>query len=242
MLAGSLVATAQASAASRHRQMSPDEMIASLDGVETAYARRYLSEHDLSGFANATPITSPADRDASMTSASITILEFATEADTEAAWQLTAGTLVAGAITGVRPADLTATEVPGLGDSAVLYLLADEGTRGIEPTGVIMLRQGTLGIIIEGTGATTSAALGERLQEFAQFTLDHEPTTPDVTVITEGYAEGGAFDRMPGRDDADVLRGLVPMWDYDLTVSNSPILPDDGGPATPCGCTPPSQG
>lgn len=238
MVGGSLLATAQASAAGR--QMSPDEMIASLDGLESAYARRYVSDSGSDGFRNATPITAPEDRDPSMTAATITILEFSTEQDAEQAWKLTSGSLVAGAIAGERPGDLTAKEIPELGDGAISYLLSDKA--GDDSEGVLLVRQGTTGIIVTGNGTTTNAALGDRMQEFAQFVLDHEPTTPDVTVVAEGTAEGGAFDRMPGVDDADVLRGLFPMWDYDLTISNHPILPDGGTPVPPCGCTPPSNG
>lgn len=240
MLGGTLFATVQASAASR--QMSPDEMIASLDGLESAFARRYVFEDESSGFPDATPITAEDERDSSMTSASITILQFATDADAESAWKLTSGSLVASAITGERPPDLEATEVPDLGDTAMMYLLSDATGSDSDANGVILVRAGTMGIIIEGNGGTTNAALGERLQEFAQFALDHEPTTPEVTVLAEGAAEGGDFDRMPGADDADVLRGLVPMWDYDLTVNNHPILPGDATPVPPCGCTPPEQG
>lgn len=231
MLANGLLGTAQASAT---RQASPEEMIASLDGLNSAYARRYVFEDEFAGYPNATPISAPEDRDHGMTAATITILQFATEADAENAWTLTTGSLVAGAIIGEKPADLAATDLPDLGDDGRMYLLPDATGSETEAAGILFVRDGTTGIIVEGSGETANAALGERLQEFAGFVLDHKPASPEVMVIAEGMAEGGAFDRMPGRDDEAVLRGLVPMWDYDLMVSDEPIEP---GPAPACGCT-----
>ncbi|MGC4105091.1 MAG: hypothetical protein QM753_01895 [Thermomicrobiales bacterium] len=229
MLAGSLLSIAHASA----NQASPEEMIAALDGLESAYARRYDS--------HSSSTATPEDLDPAMTHATITILQFTTEDDAKTAWMLTSGTLVAGAIIHESPTDLTARAIPGLGDDAMTYLLPDATGSETEAVGILFVRSGSMGIIVEGEGDTSNAALSERMQAFAQFALDHEPTSPDVTVVAEGMAEGGDFDRMPGPDDADVLRGLVPMWDYDLTVSNSP-LPDPDATATPmpsCGCLPP---
>jgi len=231
-------------AESASNQVSPEALIASLDGLETAYARRYVSADPHQGFIDATPEASPvaargatpsAQADA-MTSAEVTVLQFATDADAEHAWRLTTGTLVASAVLSEDPAALTGSEVPGLGDSALLYLLPDATGSETEAHGVIFVRSGSTGIIVSGAGATSNAALGERLQEFAQFIVDH-PASPDpVTVLHEGTATGGDFARMPGPDDRNVLQGLIPMWDYDLTVSNSPIEPN----VTPaCGCAAP---
>ncbi|MGC4190259.1 MAG: hypothetical protein QM589_03380 [Thermomicrobiales bacterium] len=212
-------------------------MIASLDGLNSAYARRYTFEDEFDGHLEAPPISAPEDRDHGMTAATITILQFATEADAENAWKLTAGSLMAGAIIGERPADLTATNLPDLGDDGTIYLMSDAAGSETEASGILFMRDGTTGIIVAGTGETSNAALGKRLQKFAGFALDHKATSSQVAVIAEGMAEGGAFDRMPGRDDEDVLRGLVPMGDYDLMVSDEPI---QSGPAPACGCTDPS--
>lgn len=237
---GSIPEPSAVQAASANSQVSPETIIASLDGLESAYARRYVSSDPHQGFVDATPAATrgatPAEKADAMTSAEVTILQFATEADAERAWKLTTGTLVAGSILGEAPADLTATEVPDLGESARMYLPPDAAGSETEANGIIFVRSGNTGIIVSGTGETSNAALGERLQAFAQFIVDH-PASPDpVTVLHEGTATGGDFARMPGPDDREFLQGLIPMWDYDLTVSNSPIEPN----VTPaCGCVPP---
>lgn len=247
--------------AARSLQSSPDQMIATLDGVESAYARRYGSADGLHNHAaEATPSASPAETDPAMTDAAITIIQFATEADAEQAWKLTSGTLVAGAIIGEDPADLTATEMADLGDEATIYLMPDATGSETEADGILFVRDGTTGIIVQGRGDTSNAALGERLQAFAGFVLDHPASSDPVAVVHEGVATGGDFARMPGPGDADVLQGLVPLWDYDLMVDDSPILPPDATPddcacsqqdfpppptptpIPPCGCTPPTHG
>lgn len=231
---GLLMAQEQAAA-----QASPGQMIASLDGVDTAYARRYEFEDHLHGHSD-DPVSDPETWDRGMTSASITILSFDSDASAEQAWKLTNGSLVAGTIIHEEPTDLVLTEIPGMGDSAAMYLLPDEATADddTDATGILFVREGTTGFIIEGEGDSTNAALGERLQEFATFILDHPSSDDPVTVLHEGNAEGGDFERMPNVDSPETLRGLVPLYDYDLLVSEEPIAPNVE-PA--CGCTPPAS-
>ncbi|HWK79316.1 MAG TPA: hypothetical protein VNP95_01045 [Thermomicrobiales bacterium] len=239
VMLGGMAVTAQAA---RAAQASPEDLIASLDGLESAYARRYISGDLLPAYASATPVATPEASDPSLTDLTITILQFAKEEDAANAWTLTSGSLVAGAIIHEHPADLTGTTVPDLGDGSAMYLLADASDGETGAAGILFVRDGLTGIIVEGNGEASNAALGERLQEIARFVLAHEASTPEVTVVAEGVATGGAFDRMPGRDDGAVLRGLIPMWDYDLTVSNSPITDPDATPMPACGCTPDDNG
>ncbi|MGN6484780.1 MAG: hypothetical protein ACTHMX_10285 [Thermomicrobiales bacterium] len=246
-LAALLGGMAFASPATHAAQLSPEELIASLDGLESAYARRYVSGDDLAGnhhhqYANATPSATPGARDPSLTALTITILQFASEDDAANAWSLTSGSLVAGAVIQENPADLTGTALPDLGDAGMVYLLSDATDGEANAEGILFVRDGSTGIIVEGSGETSNAALGGRLEAIARFVLAHDASTPTVTVVAEGVATGGAFDRMPGRDDGAVLRGLIPMWDYDLTVSNSPITAPDGTPIPDCGCTPDDNG
>ena len=173
MLTGSVLALAPATAASS--QSTAEAMIASLDGLDSAYARRYLAEDAITRPANATPITAPEDRDPSMTAATITILQFATEADAESAWKLTSGTLVAGAITNTKATDLEPISMPDLGDEATAYVRTADFAADHGPGGILFLRAGTTGIIVQGTGETTTDALIDRLDAFARFGKGRHP-------------------------------------------------------------------
>ena len=88
---------------------------------------------------------------------------------------------------------------------------------------LLMMPIGNVGYLFTAQGDIPE--IQERVYAIAQHIAEAEPSEEPVTVHVRGSATGGPFDAMPGRDDTDVLAGLVPLYDYDLLVSDSPILP-----------------
>ena len=67
--------------------------------------------------------------------------------------------------------------------------------------------------------AETMLALGE-------FMVEAEPGSGEVDLTGGGQSSGGTWDTLPTAADSEILGGLVPVYDYDLLVSNQPIEPE----------------
>lgn len=217
----SVFAMTSASAGVSAQDEEPTGFLRTLDGLETAYARRYdpANEHDhangikdVSGEATPSSVPTP-DR------VTTTVLEF-TDADAASeAVALLQNDIAVGLVTGDHEATADDLEPIGLGDQAFLYLGEpdDDG----ELTGALVVLDGNLGIIVTANGPADS--IEPSLMAFTGFMLDAEIGRDDVQIGEFANSTGGTFDLMPSAKDVEVLNGLLPMWDYDLLISDSPI-------------------
>lgn len=189
-------------------QPSPEQLLAQLDGLETAYARRYTSDRNLAFVTPAVSTASTPDR------LVISVLEFGTEEDVSDAYDSVMTGLVAGAILGHGGGNLDQEEIDGLGDRAILFSGVTESDEHVALLGV---QDGNLGILIEARG--DDASMLDTMMAVAEHMVDAEPGDDPVSVDDRGVATGGTFDIMPDMDDPDVLNGLVPLYDYDLLLN-----------------------
>lgn len=199
------------------------EMLAQIPGLRSAYARRYNPVDDLQHI-------QIDDADIEVTEETpdhlvVIALEFgsATELTSVLGMMLNADT--AGLILGDSGIELTEEPVGDLPRGSMLYYgnEADGEYRSL-----LVIPVDNIGYAITTRGATdavqvTSDAIGA-------FLVEQEPSDTSVVVADEGVAEGGVFETFPGVDDLEMLNGLIPMYDYDLLVSESPILPTDATP------------
>ena len=210
-------------------QGSPVDMLGSLDGLKSAYARKYVSTDEQFGFA--TPIAAIGTPAASsgVSVLTITVLEFETETQAATAFQLASNPELAGTIAGESGATLESKSVADMGDRAKLYL-GDLGRAGhSQAFGVLFVLDGNLGYIISGYG--TDATVADTLGTFASFMLDRDPGAEEVTMHQQGPTTGSTFDLMPTNTDGDVLGNLVPMYDYDLLNQGESPMEEDATPA-----------
>lgn len=204
----SLGMAASTAFAAQHQQ-GPEQMLAQLDGVQTAYARNYIAASELS---LATPVAADLSAPSTMT---VTVLEFETEAQVADAFENTMNGFVASMILGEPDLDLEESVVDDLGDRAMLYTGVEEVVDGPQQVALLAVQDGNLGILIQASGP--DAAMIDTVKSVAAFMVEAEPGDTPVTVDGP-WATGGTFDIMPtqANADAEVLHGLVPMWDYDL--------------------------
>jgi hypothetical protein len=200
MLTIGLTATAASAA-----QPSAEQMLAQLDGLETAYARKYVSDDSL-GFV--TPVVATASTPDTLT---VDVLEFGTEENVADAYDNVMTDLVARAILGRMDVDLEQEQIDDLGDQAILFTGVTEFDEHIALLGV---QDGNLGILVMAWG--DDASMIDTTMAFAEHMVAAEPGDGPVNVDDRGVATGGTFEIMPGSEDSDVLNGLVPLYDYDL--------------------------
>lgn len=188
-------------------QFSPEDVVRRLDGIETAYARKYIADREL-GFA--TPVVSDASTPSTIT---ITVLEFDTNENATSAADGLINAFVAKLILGKPDVDLGAKLITGLGDQATLFTGIDEFFNPPQHVALLAVQDGRFGFLIQAFGADDE--MQDVMTEIAASMLDSTVGSEKIT-LTNGLANGSTFDLMPGRDDADLLHGLIPMYDYDL--------------------------
>ena len=203
MLTIGLTATAAGAA-----QPSAEQMLAQLDGLETAYARKYVSDDSL-GFI--TPVATTASTPDTLT---VDVLEFGTKEDVASAYDNVMTGLVARAILGRMDVDLEQETIAGLGDQAVLFSGVTEHGEHVALLGV---QDGNLGILVLAWG--DDASMLDTMMAFAEHMVAAEPGSDSVSVDDRGVATGGTFVIMPDEGDTDILNGLVPLFDYDLLLN-----------------------
>lgn len=240
-LLGAAVATAAvALARPAAAQMSPEDVLLQLDGLEGAWARKYLTGDSPIGVAIhdagvATPASWMEADEATPDTLLVTVLDFETADDATSAFNTRLNGLTARMLLGDPELALEERVIDGLGDVAKLYIGIDE--TGDEPEHVALMgvRDGALGYLIEAWGVDGSMV--KTVEGFARFMIAAEPGDGPVEVDEAG-ASGGVFEVMPGPADGEVLHGLVPMYDYDLLLDGGeePLghrHPEDA--ATPAG-------
>lgn len=117
----------------------------------------------------------------------------------------------------VDTASAAPREIDDLGDKATLYSgeTADaEG--GMVPANLLIVRDAERMYMIMLMGGETEVG-ATQVQDIARFTLDAEPTTDEVTFNMDGSSTGGPFDRMPTAQDTDLIGGLSPFIDMDMS-------------------------
>lgn len=199
------VATRPASAT----QLSPEDMLTRLDGLQTAYSRKYIADRE---FGFVTPVTATESTPDVLT---VTVLEFENADQVAAAFDSMMNGMVAKLILGRSGIDLEHTMVDDLGDRAHLYSGVTEDSDEPEYASLLAVQDGNLGILVQAYSPDPS--LEDSMMTVASFMVEAEPGTGEV-VIDDLGASGGTFDIMPGRDELDMLGGLVPMYDYDLLL------------------------
>jgi hypothetical protein len=217
----SMLALARAPAGASTQDEEPTGFLRMLDGLETAYARRYDPEHEHdhgNGVKNvsreATPSGVPTpDR------VTTTVLEF-TDADAASeAVAMLQNDIAVGLVTGDHGASVDDLEPIDLGDQGFLYL--GEPDDNGEPTDALVALDGNLGIIVTVNGPADS--IEPNLMAFTGFVLDAEIESDEVQIGEFADSTGGTFGLMPSAGDTAVLNGLMPMWDYDLLISDFPV-------------------
>jgi hypothetical protein len=217
-------------------QDSPDDYIKLLPGIESAYARRYISAQPAEEFGFATPEASPATGPtrpgtenlppAGTATVTATVLEFDSATTLTTVWATNLDDELLGEIAGSHGSELEITQVDDLGDLAI-------SAAGVEHDGrssvVLVVQDGNLGIILTGYG-TDEPNVSKSLNAIAEFMVAAEPGTDPVTLDPPS---GGTWDIFPTAQDTDVLGNLMPMYDYDLL--NGDGSPIGREPATPVG-------
>ncbi len=206
-------------------------MLTSLDGLKSAYARKYMSADEL-GFATPVAASSTPAASSGVSVLTITVLEFENETQASATYRLAANPMIVGAVAGESDTRFERKGTANLGDKANLYMGKDEQSRAAETTGILFVLDGNLGYIITGSGPGPDEAISETLSRFATFMLKRDPGTEDVTLHQQSTATGSTFDLMPTRADRDVIGDLVPMYDYDLLNQGESPMENDATPAT----------
>ncbi|HWV23284.1 MAG TPA: hypothetical protein VNZ58_03765 [Thermomicrobiales bacterium] len=187
-------------------QPSPEQLLAQLDGLQTAYARKYIADRE---FGFATPVLANQSTPDILL---ITVLEFDTGEHATSAFDGMVNGLVARMLLGDSHLDLDETNIEALGDQALLYTGTADGIDGPEQRALLAVRDGNLGFLITTYGGDISTP--DLMREIATSMTESTPGDGRVTVA-DGLATGSTFDMMPGRDDYGTY-GLVPMYDYDL--------------------------
>lgn len=221
-LLGAAVATATIGLARpAPAQMSPEDLLLQLDGLEGAWARKYLSTDRDLGFSMddagvATPAAWVEPDEATPDTLLVTVLDFETEADATSAFNTRLNGLTARLLLGDPELSLEETVIDGLGDVAMVYTGVDE--TGDEPEHVALMgvQEGELGYLLEAWGVDGSMV--KTVEGFARFMVAAVPGDGPVEVGEVG-SSGGVFELMPGPEDGEVLHGLVPMYDYDLLLN-----------------------
>jgi hypothetical protein len=215
-----LLATAAMPVAARQDQ---GQLLSQLDGLTSAHARKYIADREL-GFA------SPVAADASTPDILLaTVLEFDTTTNATRAFDTAMHGLAARAILGDMELDLAETAIDGLGDRAVLFTGVRDAIDGPEQVALLAVQHGNLGILLSSWGP--DPAMLDTVRAIAEYMVDAEPSTEPVTIDGSDVT-GATFAIMPSYDQKPLLRGLVPMWDYDL-LHDGGEEPLNQIPATP---------
>lgn len=203
-------------------QSESSELLGQIPGLKTAYGRRYAPSDalDWGDF----PIEPTEETPHYML---IMALTFESEMMLRGVMNSMLNASIAGTILGRPGADLTETSLPTLPEGNVLYFGEDE-SEGHPYASLLVVPVGNVAYLINSEG--DNPALQATANAVGEFLSEAEPGDTPVTVEEEGVATGGPFDAMPGGEDLELLNGLVPLFDYDLLVSDSPILPTGATP------------
>lgn len=203
-------------------QDASTDLLQQIPGLQTAYARRYAPADDLDW--GDFPIEPGEETPHYML---IMALTFDSEMMLRGVLSSMLNASIAGMLMDRADSDLTETSLPTLPNGNVLFFSEDESANHSYAS-LLVVPVGEIAYIINSDG--DSDAIQETVNTIGEFLAESEPGDSPVTVENEGVASGGPFDAMYGTEDLELLNGLVPLYDYDLLVSESPILPADATP------------
>lgn len=202
-----LVLTMGCSSASA--QDAPPVDLSWLDGLETAYGRMYFQAPSATPAADADTTNRPLFGMA-------TVLTFDSPESARAGFDVLEDEFSRGFF-GASETDVEKMAIDDLGDNAVEFrdaLTLD--TAPSEPATIVLVHDGdTVLFSVMVSGPATS----EWAHSFAGHILGAETGTDEVVFHEDGTSTGGAFERMPGADEADVLNGMIPYLDIDYLAA-----------------------
>lgn len=198
------------------------ELLAQLPGLQAAWAKRYDNPNRY-GYLDQNATPEPIE--VTTEQLSITILEFDEESNATLSFAMGLGEETAAMILGTDPAALGQPQDLDLGDQATLFATLD----GERAAALLAIRQGNLGFLITAWGPDGDVITS--VQAVGEFMVVAEPGDGEIIFVEPADSHGGLFDLFPARDDASLL-GLIPMYEYDLLVSDHPLEYHDH-PATP---------
>ncbi len=203
-------------------QTDSNELLHQIPGLETAYARRYAPADDLNW--GDFPIEPNEETPHYML---VMALTFESELMLRGVMGSMLNASIASMLLGRSEATIVETHLHTLPEGNILYFSEDK-TEGHPYASLLVVPVGNVAYLINSEG--DDAALQVTSNAVGEFIAEADPSEAPVTVEAEGVAVGGPFDVMPGTEDLEMLNGLVPLFDYDLLVSDSPILPPDATP------------
>lgn len=221
-LAATAIAPAITNAQDETSGSETSVILSQLPGLQSAWARRYDNPNRY-GYLdqNATPEPVAVTTE----QLSITILEFDKESNATLSFAMGLSDETAAMILGTEPAAVGEAQDVDLGDQATLFATADsDGAAAL-----LAIQVGNLGYLVTAWGPDGDVV--ESVQVAGEYMVSAEPGEGDIEFVEPADSHGGLFDLFPPRDDASLL-GLIPMYEYDLLVSDHPLEYHDH-PATP---------
>lgn len=203
-------------------QPNTQQLLGQVPGLESAYGRRYVPSDSLSW--GEFPIEPNEETPQYLL---IMALTFESEAMLTAVTNSMLNASIAGMILGRNENDLQLISHPELSDGNSLFFGEDDSLSHPYAS-LLVLPAGDVAYLISTEGE--SAAVQSTANAIATHLAETEPSGVPVEILDRGVAVGGPFDVFPGLDDLELLNGLVPLFDYDLLVSDQPI---ENGNATP---------
>ncbi len=209
------------------------EILQNLPGLKTAYARRYA----------------PADEGAAMLSGDwpvkptartpeyllVMVLTFSNALVVRGLASTMLSPDVAATVLGRSSDGLVQQSNPALPEGNLLFAGKD-ANESSPYASLLVLPIGANVYLVQAEGDTD--AVQPTADAIAGYIADSPPADGEVIVVIEGVATGGPFAVLPDAEDAELLNGLYPFADYDLLVSDSPILPTGAIPGATPGATP----
>lgn len=199
-------------------EVETSDLLDQLPGLEAAWAKRYDHPDRHRHEDHATPLAT----DLTTRQLSATILAFDTEANATLTFAMGLNEEIAATLLSAELTSFAAPQDLNLGDQATLFVASEEG----EMSALLAIRDGNLGYLVTAWGEDDDVVGSVRA--VGQFMVEAEPGDEDIVFEEFGESHGGLFDLFP-RDGDSALQGLMPMFEYDLLVSDSPMQ----YPATP---------
>lgn len=200
------------------------DLLTQIPGLVSAYARRYVPS-DAVDFVD-WPLE---PTEATPHYLLIMALEFESEATLIGVTEAMLNTDIAGVILGEPGPRLTDTGVADLPEGNRLFTYTDETASHTKYESLLVVAAENYAFLLVGRGG--SDAIQVTINGIAADLVKQDIPESEIVVEAEGVASGGVFDIFPGMDDVEILSGLVPFFDYDVLVSDSPILPASATPA-----------
>lgn len=182
-----------------------------LPGIESAYSRLFMPDFDAMFAALETP-GADIEFDENGVVMVMTIV-FTFDSEDNAANAM--NTLQEGFVETSEEAEIEETEIDDLGDRALMFSGVVDETDDPLTTISLFVQDGEHVYVVTLGGGELEAGK-QQSQDIAQFMVDAEISTDEVTLDAEGGSTGGAFDLMPTAEDTDLVGGLAPTSDSNM--------------------------